>query len=148
MLAVLGAEIHLMPDWTVAVQLCVFFSAAAAIHFFVLRPVLRIIDQRKKLTSGAREDASLLAAESAALEAERVAAVSKALADANAERTTKLAEARIAAGKIVAEARAEAKNIAGMSRAGKPSEESIAAEVGKRSSELAREIVSRITSES
>ena len=147
MLGVLAAEIHLMPDWTVLVQLGIFLSVLAVLAFFVFRPVLRIIDRRRLFTAEARAEAGSLAAEAAELEAQHARAIAAALSEGEAMRAQKVAANQAEAERIVAAAREQARRLVDSTEVSvESSEEAAAGEIRRQAEAMAGEIVARIQS--
>lgn len=64
MLLLLGEAVSLVPDKTLLPQLLIFFAAAFVLSIFVFRPVLKIIDERRKRTFGLNIQADELAVKS------------------------------------------------------------------------------------
>lgn len=147
MLAVLGMEIHLMPDWTVILQLAIFLAATAVLYFFIFRPTLKIIDRRRYFTSKARSDAQDLNAKADSLDNERKTSIVAALKTAEAESAAKILKARQDADKIVAASRSEARSILDSAEKSiQSSEKSLDKEIGKQADILANDIVARVVS--
>lgn len=145
MFAILGMEIHLMPDWTVTLQLLIFLAATAILYFFVFRPTLKIIDRRKYFTSKARSDAQDLNAKADGLDNERKISIVTALKNAEAEAARKILKARQDADKIVAASRAEARRILDSAEESiEHSEQSIDKELGRQAEVIANDIIARV----
>lgn len=147
MLGVLAAEIHLMPDWTVLVQLGIFLSVLAVLAIFVFRPVLRIIDRRRLFTAEAREEAGKLIAEAAELEAKHTQAIAAALREGEAMRAQKVAANQTEAERIVAAARDEARRLVDSTEVSvESSEEAAAGEIRRQAEAMAQEIAAKVRS--
>ena len=147
MLGVLAVEIHLMPDWTVLVQLGIFLSVLAVLTLFVFRPVLRVIDRRRAFTAEARAEAGSLGAEAAELEAQRAQAIAAALREGEAMRAQKVAANQTEAERIVAAAREQARRLVDSTEVSvESSEEAAAGEIRRQAEAMAGEIVARIQS--
>src|SRR3989338_7389617 len=58
----LSESVSLAPDQAVFVQLGIFLLVFAVLHFFVFRPVLRILRLRREQTEGEREKVKALVA--------------------------------------------------------------------------------------
>lgn len=52
MIALIAAEVQLIPDSTAIYQLVIFLTVTALLSFFVFRPVLAVLDRRKEKTEG------------------------------------------------------------------------------------------------
>ena len=52
--------VELLPNETVFYQIGIFILTYIVLNFLVFRPVLRLLDRRKALTSGAEHDAEIL----------------------------------------------------------------------------------------
>jgi F-type H+-transporting ATPase subunit b len=146
MLAIVAAEMNLMPDWTIVVQLGIFLCTLAILTVFIFKPVLRILDRRKSFTEGAYSEAQMLGEEAARLDAERSRAVAMALSEAKSEADRHVADTHRQAEGQLAEARVKAKQLLDTAEVSvESSEESVVAEMRRRADELAQEIVSRVT---
>lgn len=146
MFGVLAAEIHLMPDWTLLVQVGIFLLVLVVLYFLVFRPTLRVIDQRKKFTSEARMQSEQLHAEADRLDAERQAAITQAIREASVIREQREVAAHRDAEQRIAEARQEARaRIDSTEISLERSEEAAAADIAAAADALAREIAQRVT---
>lgn len=146
MIAVLGMEIHLMPDWTVLCQLGIFLVAIAVLYFFIFKPTLRILDRRKHFTSMARSGAHDINARADGLDNERKISIVAALKNAEAEAEARILKARQEAEKIVSASRAEARRALDLAEESiESSEKSIGGEIAKQADIIANDIVARIT---
>lgn len=145
MLGVLAAEIHLMPDWTVIVQMGIFLSALAVLSFLVFRPTLRIIDRRRGYTEEARAEAERIGAEADRIEEERRTSIAAAIEEAGRERDERTARARRDAEGAIAEAKQQAQRLIDSTAVSRESSER-AAEAGAsgEGDAIAEEIVRRV----
>lgn len=145
MLAIIATEISLQPDWTVIVQLGVFLIVMAVLHIFIFKPILRIIDHRKKFTQDAHSEAIILNEKSALLEKERTLAISKAIAQINSERDLKISTAHKEGEKILASARVEAKRLLDATEVSvDATEQLVATDVERQTDSLAHEIAEKV----
>lgn len=141
----LAAEIHLMPDWTVFVQMGVFLLVLVVLFLFVIRPTLRVIDQRRRFTAAARAEGDRLNAEADRLDAERRAAIARAIDEASALRERQEAAAHRDAERVVAEARQEAQRLLDSGEVSMELSEKTAADgIAREAEEIAQEIAQRV----
>lgn len=133
--------LHIIPDWTLAIELAVFLASFALLHYGVFRPALKVLDRRRRMTIEATSKAEVLTAEADALEGKHAAAVSEALATFQADRARRIHDAHLKAEAMVAESRQEAQWFMETTDMFiESSEESIIAEMNARAEELAQEI--------
>lgn len=136
--------IHLMPDWTVAVQLAIFLSALSIIYFLVLKPILKIIDRRNIFTINARSEAGELGSKADGLDSERKISIFAALKETEARLAGDIASAKLKADEIIAGARRQAKEILDSSEESiEASERSFEKEIQNQADAVANEIVAR-----
>lgn len=145
MIAMLAVDIHLLPDWTFGVQLGIFLCTLGVLHILIFRPILRIIDHRKKFTSQARQEAEQLIRSAAQHEAERQKRIEQMLLEARSEQLERLALAHQRAEATIETARKEARNIYETAAQKTRATEKAAAELIPQHAEMiAQEIVARI----
>lgn len=145
MLAVMGVDIHLAPNWTFFVQIAVFLSVVAILNFLVFKPLLRILDWRKRFTHEAREEAGYLHSQADMIEAEASTEISDEIRKANTTGERKIAQRRGEAEGIVANAHNEARRIIDDAESSmKSSTASIVTDMDQRARSLADEIASRM----
>lgn len=145
MLAVMGVDIHLVPDWTLFVQVAVFLSAVAILNFLVFKPLLRILDWRKRFTREAREEAGYLHSQTDMIEAEASAEISDEIRKANTLGEKRIAQRCREAEGIVANAHNEARRIIDDAETSmKSSAASIVTEMDQQARSFADEIASRM----
>lgn len=143
---VISAAISLEPDWTLFVQLGVFLCTLAALDRFIFRPVLRIMDERKRFTEGARATAARLTAEADELDEERRRRTHAAIKDADGIRSGELAAAEAEAARVIETSRAECKRLLDSTEMSiEVSEGSVEKRMQEEAEALSEEIVSRVT---
>jgi len=139
-------EIHLMPDWTIFVQLGIFLLSAAVLTFFVFRPVLRLFDRRRGYTSDAEIEAGRLNGEAESLEFSCNKLLTEALENAHIRKSKEIAMANSEAERIVSDARIRAKQIAEETDISiYTSEKSVMEEMKINAEMLAGDMISRVT---
>lgn len=111
MLAMIAVDIHLMPDWTILVQLGVFLMAAFVLNFLVFKPIFNTFDLRSKYTRDAEAMGEKLGLEAERLEQTRLGKLTDALSEAQAKRSQSLIETRVKAEGIIAEAFEDARGM-------------------------------------
>lgn len=142
--ALIPAEFHILPDWTIFIQLGIFVLAVAALDFFLFEPVLKLIDRRREFTDDSRAEVARLLDEAESLEAKRGRAIENALRHTAKERAHRIATARLEAERIIAEARLEARwFLSSTEMFIESSEESIAAEMNLQADMLSDDIISK-----
>lgn len=144
MLAIMSQEaaVHVLPNWTLGVQLVIFLVAVALLNLLVFKPVLKAMDKRRELTIDAATQAQSLNQESDELDARRTEVLSQALAQTHAWRAQRIDDTRLAAEKVVAEAKLEAQWFLEASEMFiQSSEESIVDAMNTKADELAETIV-------
>ncbi|MFA4875622.1 MAG: hypothetical protein WC690_09825 [bacterium] len=143
-----AAEITLMPDWTVVVQLFIFLVVATTLTFFVIRPTIRIIDRRRQFTSDAAAEAAKLMNEAEQLDIGRREALAMALGEAHAEYAKRATEAHGKADGAIAEARAKsAETLKGEAASIESMEALNEKELESCANGLATDIVARVSRE-
>jgi len=139
------AEIRIIPDWTILIEIVVFLSVIIVLNSLVLRPMLRVMDKRREFTVDAKEEADNLIEDSDQLDEGRREVLAMALREAQAERDRRIAETLRNADGVVAEARSRMdKMISSTEVSIESTERSIVEELEGRSNELADMIVKRI----
>ncbi len=139
------AEIRIIPDWTILIEIVVFLSVILVLNSLVLRPMLRVMDKRREFTVDASEEAENLIEDSNQLDEGRREVLAMALREAQAERDRRIAETLRNADGVVAEARSRMnKMISSTEVSIESTERSIVEELEGRSNELADMIVKRI----
>lgn len=144
MLAIMAQEaaVHVLPNWTLGVQLCIFIACVVLLHLFVFKPVLKVMDRRGELTTDAQDQAQSLNQEADELDARRTEVLSQALSETHAWRAKRISEAHLEAERIVSEARLEAQWFLETSEMFiQSSEESIVEAMNTKAEELADTIV-------
>ena len=144
MLAIIAQEtaVHVLPNWTLGVQLCIFLVAVALLNLLIFGPVLKVMDRRRELTAEAAAQAQNLNQEAEGLEARRTEVLSRALAETHAWRAKRIVDTQLAAERIVAEARLEAQWFLETTEMFiQSSEESIVEAMNTKADELAETIV-------
>lgn len=145
MIAAYSAEIHLMPDWTFFAQLGIFLLAAAAMSFFMFRPMLRLLDKRREYTTGADRRAAVIDTKADDLEKLRAKELTDEIGGIQNERAAELSRTQRDAEKMVSEAKTLAKKRMKDAEAGiESSRKAIAADIGRRASDMADEMVSKL----
>jgi len=144
-IAIVATKIHLMPNWTIAVQLGIFLSALVVLNFLVFRPIMHIFDTRRKYTSDAEDNEMALSGESERLERSRTGALSDALAEAQLARAKAISRAQSEGEQIIADAREDARLLALETEVSiESSERSIFEEMNEEANEISEEIVREI----
>jgi F-type H+-transporting ATPase subunit b len=141
----LAAQIRLVPDWTIFLQIGIFLSVVFALNALLFKPLLKLIDRRKAFTSDASQEALRLNTEAEQLEVGRHEVLGMALKEAQAERARRTAGALREADKIISEARATRSAVISASLISiESAEKSIVEEMDKSSNELADRIVAKL----
>ena len=109
MLLKVSSEIHLLPDWTLFVQLGIFLVASLVMYILMVRPIIRILNTRKMYTIEAETSAQRIQLEAEALTRERKETVEGALDKAHIERKELVDEARRRAGELKSNAKRDAR---------------------------------------
>lgn len=140
-----SAEIRMMPDWTVAIQLCIFLFVMIVLTVFVFNPLLKLFERRRRFTSDAAAESARLLADADGMLNQGRDDLTRALSEAHAERARKLEDARRQAEKVTQEARLKASEIVreGIARAeakGKLADN----EIERAAAELSKQIVARV----
>lgn len=139
------AEIRIIPDWTILIELAIFIIAIIVMNALVLRPMLRVMDRRREFTVDASEEAEKLSDGAEQLELGRHEVLTMALREAQAERDRRTQETLREADRIKADALSRMNETISSSEISVESAEgSIIEEMNQRSKELADEIVARI----
>lgn len=139
------AEIRIIPDWTILIELAIFTLVIIVLNAFVLRPMLRVMDRRREFTIDASGEAQKLSEEAEQLEQGRHEVLTMALREAQAERDERTQETLREADRVKAEARSRMDETISSSEISVESAEgSIIEEMNQRSNELADRIVARI----
>lgn len=141
----LAAEIHLLPDWTVFVQLGIFLLTLTVLHIFVFRPTLHLLEKRKKFTADARVAAGKFGSDADELDKKRAQIISGEMEKTDTQAAVMLADKRREAEKIIFDARVEAKRILESAETSvEISEQAVALEMKKKAGELAKDIAARV----
>lgn len=139
------AEIRIIPDWTVLIEIVVFLFVILVINAFVIRPMLRIMSKRRAFTVDASDEARKLGYEADQLDEGKREVLSMSLREAQADRDEKTQKTLREADRIKAEARSKMDEIISSTEVSMESgDRSIVEEMGERSRELADMIVERI----
>lgn len=100
----------LIPDrWVLAVQGGVFLVSLGAAQFFLVRPLLRLSQERKLRTDGKRGEAQQLTSESQSMREKNEQTIARVLAEARAVRLGLLAEGKNQARQIMQEVDGQAR---------------------------------------
>ncbi len=139
------AEIRIIPDWTILIELAIFIIVIIVLNVLVLKPMLKVMDRRREFTVDASQEAKKLNDEAEQLEQGRHEVLTMALSEAQATRDEKTQETLREADRIKAEARSRMDETISSSEVSVESAEgSIIEEMNQRSNELADQIVVRI----
>ena len=144
MLAIIAQEaaVHVLPNWTLGVQLGIFIACVVLLNLFVFRPLLKVMDRRGELTTDAQAQAQSLNQEADGLDARRTEVLSQALSETHAWRVKRISEAHLEVERIVSEARLEAQWFLETTEMFiQSSEESIVEAMNTKAEELADTIV-------
>lgn len=145
MLATAGG-IHLLPNWTIFVQLGIFIVALIIIKVFMLEPALRVISLRRAYSEGAKREAELLEDKARDLDERRQSILKKEIDESQLIRSESVATANIAHTSILRAAREDVKKLFESSAISiDSSEKTIHEAMEKKADDLAGEIVARIT---
>jgi len=140
-----AAEIRIIPDWTILIELAIFIIAIIVLNAFVLGPMLRVMDRRREFTVDASQEAEKLSEDADQFEQGRHEVLAMTLREAQAERDEKTQKALREADRIKAEAMSRMDETMSSSEISvKSAKGSIIEEMNQRSKELADEIVARI----
>ena len=85
MIAIIASDIHLVPNWTLLIQLGIFLTVIIFLQFFIFRPTLHILHKRKAATMESSDEAKNLEATANQMFAEQEAALKEALFQSNAQ---------------------------------------------------------------
>ncbi|MBT3181518.1 MAG: hypothetical protein HN337_03300 [Deltaproteobacteria bacterium] len=147
MLLKVSSEIHLLPNWTIFVQLGIFLTASAVMYFMMVRPIIRILNTRKIYTVESEANAETLQMEADALNCERIERLECALRDAHVERGQRIERIGIEAEKIKIDAKIDARLLIDDTEISiDSSERSIFDEMNFQVEHLADEIVEKVSS--
>ncbi len=140
----LAADIRLIPDWTLFIQIGIFLFVVLALNLLLFRPLIRLMDRRKAFTTDASEEADSLNIEAEQLEVGRHEVLSMALKEAQDERAKRTANALREADRIVNDARSKmgamiSSNLISI----ESTEKSIVDEMEERAMNLAKGIIAR-----
>ena len=139
------AAIHMLPNWTVGVQLVVFITAFVILSRYIFKPMLRVIEMRRSVTDGADDEANRINVEAGNLEEKRVRVLREALSSLQDERAQRISQARIKAEKMIEETRQESQWFLETSDMFiEASEKSIADDMVDRADLLAKDIAARV----
>lgn len=141
-----ASGIHLIPDWTVLAQLCIFLVALVAINSFIIKPVLRSMALRRAYTDGAEKEASRLEDDASKLDDLRREALKKEIAEAQRVKTESIETAEIAAASMLRLAREDIKKVLESSSSSIASTtHSIFDELEMRADEISAEVIAKFS---
>jgi F-type H+-transporting ATPase subunit b len=139
------AEIRIIPDWTILIELAIFIIVIIVLNAFVIRPMLRVMDRRREFTVDASEEAEKLSNDAEQLEQGRHEVLAMALREAQSDRDERTQHTLREADRIKADALSRMDETTSSSEVSvEAAEGSIIEEMNQRSRELADEIVARI----
>lgn len=146
MLLILATEVNLMPDWTVTVQLGIFLATVASLTFFIFKPVLKIIEERKRFTNYKQSESQRLDKEFEKLNKFRTSEITKALNIVATENLLTVEKTKKRIEDMIKSAQTEAKKILDKTDVSiGVSEGKVENLINQQATVLADEIVVRIT---